>query len=289
MLALVVALLLALVASAPARALPSGFQEDTPLTGLNFPTQVRFAPDGRVFVTEKAGIVKQYSSLSDSSPDTVVDLRGDVYNAWDRGLLGMALDPSFPTKPYLYLAYTYNRTWNGSRSWPPVTPGDPTNDDCPDPPGTNLDGCDVRGRVVRVDLSNPALNDQKVLVEDWCQQYPSHSIGELAFGPDGMLYAGGGDGANFNQLNLNDPSDPLPNTCGDPVNEGGMLRAQDWRTTGDPLGLDGSIIRIDPNTGNGVAGNPGYTGAASAPTNRARIIAYGLRNPFRFSFKPGTS
>ena len=141
--------------------------------------------------------------------------------------------------------------------------------------------------MVRVDLSNPALNDQKVLVEDWCQQYPSHSIGELTFGRDGMLYAGGGDGANFNQLNVGDAGDPLPNTCGDPPKEGGMLRAQDWRTTGDPLGLDGSIIRVDPNTGNGVAGNPGYT-AAGAATNRARIIAYGLRNPYRFSFRPGT-
>jgi glucose/arabinose dehydrogenase len=283
--ALVLGMLAVLLAATSADALPTRFQEDTPLTGLHLPTQIRFAPDGRVFVAEKPGLVREYSSVTDSSPRTVVDLRTDVFNFWDRGLLGMAVDPSFPTKPYLYLAYTYNRRWDGSGSWPPV---DANWDTCPDPPGANRDGCDVRGRVVRVDLSNPALSDQRVLVEDWCQQHPSHSVGELAFGRDWMLYAGGGDGASINQLNLNDSADPLPNRCRDPPNEGGMLRAQDWRTTADPLGLDGSIIRIDPATGNGVAGNPGYT-PTTAATNKARIIAYGLRNPYRFSFRPGTS
>ena len=39
---------------------------------------------------------------------------------------------------------------------------------------------------------------ETVLVEDWCQQYPSHSVGTIAFGPDGALYASGGDGASFN-------------------------------------------------------------------------------------------
>jgi hypothetical protein len=38
---------------------------------------------------------------------------------------------------------------------------------------------------------------EQVLVEDWCQQYPSHSVGSLAFGPDGALYASAGDGASF--------------------------------------------------------------------------------------------
>src|SRR4051812_31426786 len=95
MLALALAMLVALIAAMPADALPPRFQEDTPLTGLHFPTQVRFAPDGRVFVAEKPGLVVTYSSLTDTTPDPVVDLRGDVYNSWDRGLLGMALDPSF--------------------------------------------------------------------------------------------------------------------------------------------------------------------------------------------------
>ena len=44
------------------------------------------------------------------------------------------------------------------------------------------------------------------------------------------------------------------NPCGDPTNEGGALRSQDIRTTGDPLGLDGTVLRIDPDTGRRLAG-----------------------------------
>ena len=54
----------------------------------------------------------------------------------------------------------------------------------------------------------------------------------------------------------------------------------------DPVGLDGTIIRIDPSTGAGVADNPL---ASSTDANARRIVAYGFRNPFRFTFRPGTS
>ena len=54
---------------------------------------------------------------------------------------------------------------------------------------------------------------------------------------------------------------------------------------GDPVSLDGTIIRVDPATGAGLPDNPL---AGSADPNARRIIAYGLRNPFRFTFRPGT-
>ncbi len=60
----------------------------------------------------------------------------------------------------------------------------------------------------------------------------------------------------------------------------------DLRTTSDSTTLDGSIIRVDATTGSGLPDNPL---AASADANARRIIAYGLRNPFRFTFRPGTS
>ena len=122
----------------------------------------------------------------------------------------------------------------------------------------------------------------KTLVTDWCQQFTTHSVGDLQFGPDGALYASGGDGASFDWADSGQDGNP----CADPTDEGGALRSQDLRTTGDPTGLDGSIIRIDPDTGAGAGGNPF---AASADPNARRIVAYGLRNPFRFTFKPGTS
>src|SRR4029077_1329823 len=67
---------------------------------------------------------------------------------------------------------------------------------------------------------------------------------------------------------------------------GGSLRSQDARTTFDPTGLDGSILRIDPDTGAGLSDNPF---AASSDANQRRIAGFGLRNPFRFTMRPGTN
>ena len=71
-----------------------------------------------------------------------------------------------------------------------------------------------------------------------------------------------------------------------PSAEGGSLRSQDLRTSSDPTTLDGSIIRVDPATGAALPSNPLF---ANPDANARRIIAHGLRNPFRFSFRPGTS
>ena len=60
----------------------------------------------------------------------------------------------------------------------------------------------------------------------------------------------------------------------------------DLRTSGDAVSLDGSIIRVDPATGAGLPSNPL---AGNPDANARRIIAHGLRNPFRFTFRPGTS
>ena len=69
---------------------------------------VRFSSDGRVFVAEKRGVIKVFDSLTDPTPDVFADLNVNVHNFWDRGLLGMALAPNFPTDPYVYVLYTYD-------------------------------------------------------------------------------------------------------------------------------------------------------------------------------------
>ena len=73
-----------------------------------------------------------------------------------------------------------------------------TSDGCPTPPGATDDGCVVSGRLSRFTHPAASTGTEQVLIEDWCQQYPSHSIGTLAFGADGELYVSGGDGASFN-------------------------------------------------------------------------------------------
>src|SRR2546430_13703809 len=126
-----------LLATVAARAvtLPYGFQETAVFSGLTQPTAFKFAPDGRVFVAEKSGLIKVFDSLSDPTPTVFADLRTNVYNFWDRGLLGLALDPNFPTNPYVYVLYAYDHQL-GSSSAPPYwgTPG-ATSDPCPTPPG----------------------------------------------------------------------------------------------------------------------------------------------------------
>ena len=86
-----------------------GFQDTTlPQTGLVQPTVIQFAADGRVFVAEKSGRIVVYDDLDDTTPAWSPNLHVGVYNFWDRGLLGMALDPNFPASPYIYVLYTYD-------------------------------------------------------------------------------------------------------------------------------------------------------------------------------------
>jgi glucose/arabinose dehydrogenase len=77
----------------------------------------------------------------------------------------------------------------------------------------------------------------------------------------------------------------MPDPCGDPEGEGGALRAQDLRTPDDPVSLDGTVIRVSPDTGLALPDNPA---ADAADVNAQRIVAYGLRNPFRMAVRPGT-
>ncbi|HEX7472506.1 MAG TPA: FxLYD domain-containing protein, partial [Candidatus Limnocylindrales bacterium] len=133
-------------------------------------------------------------------------------------------------------------------------------------------------------------------------------------GADKMLYAGAGDAASFNGADWGQLGGTLPDTtnpvtpanpCADPVDpahipplqvppvfdataQGGAMRAQNVRTSRSQVWLNGSIIRIDPHSADGAAaaGNPL---AGSPDLNKRRIVGFGLRNPFRFTVRPGTN
>jgi PKD repeat protein len=205
-------------------------------------------------------------------PEPLIDLSDEVNQSGDRGLLGLALHPQFPATPYVYLLYVY------------------------DPPGTEPDGEGARvARLLRVtaDTANPfkASSERVVLLgrngtlansgnpysqEDQvnvaCQNadgyvqdclpddFPAHTIGTVAFGPDGKLYVGNGDGSSWRGV------DPR------------ALRVQSKNS------LAGKLLRIDPLTGTGLADNPFYDG--NAESNASKIYSYGLRSPFRFTFHP---
>ena len=282
------------VGSTPATAaVPNGFSEVTAFSGLVEPTTIRFAPDGRIFVAEKRGTIQMFDGVGDTTATQVADLRTEVYNYWDRGLLGLAIDPAFPARPYLYALYTFDGPVGGTapRWGTPGVDGDP----CPSPPGPTTDGCLASGKLVKLTLTGTATTKQD-LIHDWCQQYPSHSIGDLLFGSDGALYVSGGDGASWDFVDYGQDGSPV-NPCGDPPGapgtsltpptaQGGALRSQDLRTpTSDPVGLNGSVIRVSPDTGQALPDNPN---AGATDPNAKRIVAYGLRNPFRMTTRPGT-
>ena len=216
-LALAAGAAIAMWAAAPGSAatLPPNFQESTVFSGLSNPTTMRFAPDGRVFVAEKNGRIKTFDSLNDATATVSVDLSTNTYNFWDRGMLGMAIDPNYPTERYIYVLYAYDADIGGlAPKW--GTPG-VLSDPCPPVPGATADGCVISGRLSRIPLAanGVANGPEQVLIGDWCQQYPSHSVGQLAFGSDGALYVSGGDGASFNFTDWGQDGSPV-NPCGDP-------------------------------------------------------------------------
>lgn len=235
----------------------TSFRSEPVITRLNKPTAVRFAADGRVFVAEKTGIIKSYPGLADTEPTIVTDLLTNVNSFYDRGLLGLALDPQFPTVPDIYVAYAYDAPIGGNA---PVW-----KDACPD----KVNGCLASGRLSRLTLTAAGTTGpEQVLVEDWCQQFGTHSMGGLVFGPDGALYVSGGEGANQETIDHGQ----FGNACNDPADAGGALRAQAWQTPDTAKGYSGTVLRVDPK-------NP----------SDQRVIAYGFRNPFRLATRPGTN
>ena len=301
---------IALIAAAPAAGmdLPPGFQARTlPLPkatsptyadGLQKPTTIDFTADGKLFVAERNGRVMEFDSIEDPTPTLVLSILDKVMAKGDRGILGMKLDPEYPTEPYLYLSYTYDAPIGGDYEDSEHTHYADGADDCVETKET--DDCLVSGRLARVEV-DPATSvavggpvdptSEEVLINSWCQQVTSHSIGDIEFDAEGALLMSGGDGASWGSIDFGQ----LGNFCKDPEYEGGSLRAQDLRTPatpGDPTEYNGSIIRVDRDTGAALPNNPLALAPLSAggveDVAARRILAEGLRNPYRFTIQPGT-
>lgn len=269
----------------PGAVLPPDFRDEVVVQGLDQPTAAEQAPDGRLFVLEKAGRLLVLDGLQDRSPTVALDIQRQVHNWYDRGALGFTVDPDFARNRFVYLFYAFDHRLGDDPGRVPTwgDPADPYYDACP---GEQDTGCEISNRIVRYTMQGDTATAPKVLVEDWCQQFGSHSAGALEFDAAGYLYASGGEGANYDRVDWGQFEVGGKDPCGDPANQGGRLRSQDVRTGGDPTGLAGSVIRIDPATGQGAPGNPR---ARSSSPNERRLVAYGFRNPFRIALRPGTS
>lgn len=271
------------VAQAPA--LPPGFADQLVIGGWDRAAGLAFAPDGRCFVWEKSGRVWLVEGGVKSS-QPVIDIRSEVRDFADYGLLGLALDPNFLSNGRIYLLYGvdyYDLTRVG-------TPGY-------DPNQSNY-ARDSIGRLTRYTLNasngfrSIVPNSRKVLVGETISTgfpmvHQSHGVGTLAFGEDGALFAGSGDSASFLEVDNGGPRAASSNTgVADgiikPKEDVGAFRAQ------LPDSLAGKIIRVNPENGDGLPGNP-YFDAANPRKPSSRVWLMGLRNPYRFSFRPNSA
>ncbi len=84
-----------------------GFSEVTMVSGFNSPVDMAYAPDGRIFVAEKAGYVRVVHANGTLRSTPLLDLRNKVNHYSDRGMLGIEVDKDFATNGYVYLLYVF--------------------------------------------------------------------------------------------------------------------------------------------------------------------------------------
>ncbi len=198
------------------------------VSGLDRPTHITHAGDssGRLFVTEQKGrilIVSRNTLLK----KPFLDIRSRVGCCGERGLLSVAFPPGYEKKKYFYVNYT-------NRSGDTVV---------------------ARYRVAaKQDSADPASEEILLTID---QPYSNHNGGQLAFGPDGYLYIGMGDGGS-----------------------GGDPRKNGQKTST----LLGKLLRIDVESGGRQYAIPKDNPFARKKGYRPEIWALGLRNPWRFSF-----
>ena len=230
--------------------------------GLVSPLNVEEAPDGsgRLFITDQIGLIRVVDAAGNLLPTPFLDIRDKMValnpNGDERGLIGFTFHPDFATNGRVFVHYQAPRRPGG----PPPTATQPN------PQWNNLS----KLSEFRVS-ANPNMADassERVILQ-WDDPQGNHNGGTVAFGADGYLYFSLGDGGGANDVGPGHVEDWYP------VNAGG--NGQDIEQN-----LFGSIIRIDVDHGNPYSIPPDNPFVGKPGLDE--IYAYGLRNPYRFSF-----
>ena len=212
------------------------------ISGLSAPLGIVHAADGsdRLFLVEQGGRIKVFDGATVRATP-FLNIRALLPptcppQCGERGLLGLAFHPAYASNGFFFVNYT------------------------------DASGSTVVARY-RVSAGDPNVADpgSARVVLTVSQPFPNHNGGHLAFGPDGYLYIGLGDGGDG----------------GDPFNH-----------SQNPQSLLGKMLRIDPSTAPSCGGGgeppcyaiPASNPFAGSPTHRPEIWALGLRNPWRYSF-----
>ena len=235
----------ATIPTASAATLPAGFSEGL-VASVPSPTAMAFTPDGRLLVTSQSGalrVVKAGALL----PTPAVDLTSVICSNSERGLLGVAVDPSFATNGYVFLYYTVRN---------PACDGTAVN------------------RVSRFVMAGDTLGGETVLIDNIPSPAGNHNAGYVHFGKDNLLYVSVGDGGcdyagNSGCAAANDANRDM------------------FALVGKILRIDrnGGIPASNPfaNVAGAVRCNDGFK---SPGQTCQEIFAFGLRNPFRMAFDP---
>jgi glucose/arabinose dehydrogenase len=220
--------------------------------GFTHPVGMAVPDDGtgRIFIVDQIGKISVIDAAGNLLSQPFLDVIGKMVtldSGYDeRGLLGMAFHPQYSTNKRFFVFYNV-----------PRQPADP-------------DGFDSRVRLSEfvASESDPNIADaasEQVLLEVNKPQ-SNHNGGQLAFGPDGYLYVGIGDGGG--------------------ANDTGLGHTEDIGNGQDLTKLLGKILRYDVSTP-GVLQIPESNPFAGGSVAQPAIYAYGFRNPWRFSFDAG--
>ena len=220
----------------------------TSLPSFSFPIAMLQAPNdsSRWFIVEKRGVVQVFNNSGGVASSSVfADISGRVTTSGEEeaGLLGMAFHPNFATgSPYVYLFYSAAPN-SGYRLRSTVSRFTAN---------AGRTALDVNSEVKLIGLDKLETN---------------HNGGQLAFGPDGYLYVGYGDGGG----------EPNPEAQNDAFLFGKIIRINPNGSTG---AVPYSIPADNPNAGGPLCNASGRSGGGAC----AEVWARGFRNPWRWSF-----
>ncbi|MBL9148963.1 MAG: PQQ-dependent sugar dehydrogenase [Phycisphaerae bacterium] len=265
---------------------PSGFLMTEVAPGWSEVAGVVPLEDGRALAWERGGRVWMLTAEGERIQPPILDLHEEVGGWRDHGLLGVAPHPNFLANGQIFLLYVVDRHHL-------LYAGTPQYD-------SNADEYYAAsiGRVTRYTLdaatefTTAVPGSRTVLLgESKTTGIPvvhqSHGVGTLLFGEDGTLLVSIGDNASYESVDLGGQvsggyvSQALADGILKPKENVGSFRSQLVDC------LCGKVLRLDPDTGDGVPSNP-FFDAADPRAPRSRVWCLGLRNPFRMSIEHET-
>ncbi len=265
--------------------LPTDFT-DQKVANFNFPVGITFDGTGQGYVWEKEGKVYVLDSLDQKLPEPLIDISEEVSNWKDHGLMGFTLDANFLDNGYFYLFYAldlHHYYHYGTLQYHP---------------DSTAEWEATIGRVTRYQadptsgFTTTVPESRKILLGETLSNgvpltFQFHGIGSLVTGNDGTLLLSVGDATSSKGADTGIDSlgtyysDALAKGIMTPDEKIGSYRSQYIDS------YNGKVLRIDPQTGDGLPSNPFYD-PADPRSKASRVWSTGLRNPYRIAVRPGT-